>query len=382
MMKKSLRLLNNLSPRQFLAEYWQKKPLLIRQAIPNFKGLLTPNELAGLACEENAQSRIVKLETNQWLVEHGPFNEAAFSSLPKTNWSLLVQSVNHHIPEANDLLSQFNFIPHVRLDDLMVSYAPTGGSVGAHVDAYDVFLLQGSGKRRWKINTQPDLTIKDNAPLAILKHFEAEQEWVLESGDMLYLPPNVAHHGIAEDDACMTYSIGFRSPKAEELTHAFLEYLQDTIKVTGLYEDPDLTPQKHPAEISESMVKKVETILSKTSWDTNAVADFLGRYMSEPKPDVIFETQAPITVDGLSNLLLASVLQLNLQSRMLFIKDHFYINGEPLNVAPNIVNCMRKLADTRQLDASALNLQLRQQIAATLQDAYSAGYLQFIHDDL
>jgi len=382
MMEKSLRLLNNLSPRQFLAEYWQKKPLLIRQAIPNFKGLLTPNELAGLACEEDAQSRIVKLETNQWLVKHGPFSEAAFSSLPKTNWSLLVQSVNHHIPEANDLLSQFNFIPHVRLDDLMVSYAPTGGSVGAHVDAYDVFLLQGSGKRRWKINTQPDLTLIDNAPLAILKHFEAEQEWVLESGDMLYLPPNVAHHGIAEDDACMTYSIGFRSPKAEELTHAFLEYLQDTIKVTGLYEDPDLTPQKHPAEISESIVKKVETRLSKTSWDTNAVADFLGRYMSEPKPDVIFETQAPITVDGLSNLLLASVLQLNLQSRMLFIKDHFYINGEPLNVAPNIVNCMRKLADTRKLDASALNLQLRQQIAATLQDAYSAGYVQFIHDDL
>ncbi len=382
MMEKSLPLLNNLSPRQFLAEYWQKKPLLIRQAIPNFKGLLTPNELAGLACEEDAQSRIVKLETNQWLVEHGPFKEAAFSSLPKTNWSLLVQSVNHHIPEANDLLSQFNFIPHVRLDDLMVSYAPTGGSVGAHVDAYDVFLLQGSGKRRWKINTQPDLTLIDNAPLAILKHFEAEQEWVLESGDMLYLPPNVAHHGIAEDDACMTYSIGFRSPKAEELTHAFLEYLQDTIKVTGLYEDPDLTPQKHPAEISESMVKKVETILSKTSWDTNAVADFLGRYMSEPKPDIIFETQTPITVDGLSNLLLASVLQLNLQSRMLFIKDHFYINGEPLNVAPNIVNCMRKLADTRKLDASALNLQLRQQIAATLQDAYSAGYVKFIHDDL
>ncbi len=382
MMEKSLPLLNNLSPRQFLAEYWQKKPLLIRQAIPNFKGLLTPNELAGLACEEDAQSRIVKLETNQWLLEHGPFNEAAFSSLPKTNWSLLVQSVNHHIPEANDLLSQFNFIPHVRLDDLMVSYAPTGGSVGAHVDAYDVFLLQGSGKRRWKINTQPDLTLIDNAPLAILKHFEAEQEWVLEPGDMLYLPPNVAHHGIAEDDACMTYSIGFRSPKAEELTHAFLEYLQDTIKVTGIYEDPDLMPQIHPAEISESMVKKVETILSETSWDTNAVADFLGRYMSEPKPDIIFETQTPITVDGLSNLLLASVLQLNLQSRMLFIKDHFYINGEPLNVAPNIVNCMRKLADTRKLDVSALNLQLRQQIAATLQDAYSAGYVQFIHDDL
>ena len=380
MMAKKLKLLNDLTASQFLAEYWQKKPLLIRQAIQNFKGLLTPNELAGLACEIDVQSRIVKLEDNQWSVEHGPFDEAAFSSLPNTNWSLLVQSINHHLPEAANLLTKFNFIPHVRLDDLMVSFAPTGGSVGAHVDAYDVFLLQGKGKRRWKINTKPDLALIDNSPIAILKHFEAEQEWVLEPGDMLYLPPNVAHHGIAEDDECMTYSIGFRSPKAEELTHAFLEYLQDTIKVTGLYEDSDLTPQIHPSEISESMVRKVEAILNKTRWDTDLVADFLGRYMSEPKPDIVFEPQAPIRPDDISKRLIASTLQLNLKSQMLFSKNHFYINGEYLNVAPNIVNYMQTLADTRQLDASTLSAELRHKIAITIQDAYSAGYIKLVDE--
>lgn len=380
-MEKSLRLLNNLSPSQFLAEYWQKKPLLIRQAIPNFKGLLTPDELAGLACEEDVQSRIVMVKNDQWSVAHGPFDEAVFTTLPNQNWSLLVQSVNHHLPEAAELLSLFNFIPHVRLDDLMVSYAPTGGSVGAHVDAYDVFLLQGSGKRRWKINMQADLALIENAPLAILKHFESEYEWILEQGDMLYLPPNVAHHGIAEDDTCMTYSIGFRSPKAQELTHAFLEYLQDTTKLNGLYEDPDLTLQQHPAEISAAMVKKVEAILQKISWNTDSVADFLGRYMSEPKPDITFEPQASITVDELSNLLAESILQLDLQSQMLFSKDNFYINGESLNVPPIIVNYLQTLADNRKLDATTCNLQTRQTLATTLRDAYNAGYIEFIDDD-
>ncbi|MGJ8619107.1 MAG: JmjC domain-containing protein [Methylophilaceae bacterium] len=376
-MEKSLRLLNNLMPSQFLAEYWQKKPLLIRQAIPNFDGLLTPNELAGLACEEDVQSRIVKEQQGRWLVDQGPFDEAVFTSLPHKNWSLLVQSVNHHLPEADDLLSAFNFIPHVRLDDLMVSYAPTGGSVGPHVDAYDVFLLQGSGKRRWKINTHPNLSLIENAPLAILKHFETEQEWVLEPGDMLYLPPNVAHHGIAEDDACMTYSIGFRTPKTQELTHAFLEYLQDTLQVSGLYEDPDLKLQAHPSEISTSMVKKVETMLQKLTWDTDLVADFLGRYMSEPKPDIMFEAEKAISIDDLSILLAETPLRLNLKSQMLFSQDKFYLNGESLNVPPIIVNCIRNLADTRLLDTSVLNTLQRHTVAETLHAAYIAGYVNF-----
>jgi len=175
-MNNPLPLLNQLTPAEFLADYWQKKPLLIRQAIPNFQGILTPNELAGLACEEDVQSRIVQNIDHAWHLIHGPFDEDVLTALPEKDWTLLVQSVNHHLPEAAELLSQFNFIPHARLDDLMVSYAPIGGSVGAHMDSYDVFLLQGSGKRRWKINTQPDLTLVDDVPLRLLKHFVAEQE--------------------------------------------------------------------------------------------------------------------------------------------------------------------------------------------------------------
>ena len=225
-----MQLLNNLTPAQFLAEYWQKKPLLIRGAIPDFKGLLTPNELAGLACEDSVQARIIQQKKESWAVKHGPFDDADFAKLPAKDWTLLVQSVNHHLPEASDLLGLFNFIPHARLDDLMVSYAPKGGGVGAHVDSYDVFLLQGSGKRNWKISAQTDLTLVENAPLKILQNFNAEQEWTLEAGDMLYLPPQIAHWGISESDDCMTYSIGFRAPKTRELQHEFLSFLQDNLK--------------------------------------------------------------------------------------------------------------------------------------------------------
>ena len=194
-MNTSLALLGNISPAQFLAEYWQKKPLLIKQAIPHFKGLLDANELAGLACEDEVQSRIVQFKKSQWSVKSGPFDERDFAKLGKNDWTLLVQSVNHYLPEAADLLAQFHFIPHARLDDLMVSYAPKGGGVGAHVDSYDVFLLQGSGHRNWKISEQTDLSLVEGAPLRILKNFKAEQEWVLEAGDMLYLPPQIAHWG-------------------------------------------------------------------------------------------------------------------------------------------------------------------------------------------
>ena len=257
-MNKPLLLLNQLTPAEFLAEYWQKKPLLIRQAIPDFVGLLSPDELAGLACEDDVQARIVQRKNKKWTVKNGPFDEADFAKLPNKEWTLLVQSVNHHLSEAAELLKKFNFIPYARLDDLMVSYAPDGGGVGPHVDSYDVFLLQGIGKRRWKISAQTDLSLVEDAPLKILKHFETEQEWLLEAGDMLYLPPQIAHWGAAEGDDCMTYSIGFSALKTQELVHEFLNYLQDNIQAEGLYADADLRLQSHPAELSESMLNKVK----------------------------------------------------------------------------------------------------------------------------
>ena len=375
-----LQLLNNLTPAQFLAEYWQKKPLLIRQAIPNFKGLMSPNDLAGLACEDEVQARIIKQKKHNWSVQNSPFDEGDFSKLPAKDWTLLVQSVNHYLPEAADLLAQFNFIPHARLDDLMVSYAPAGGGVGAHVDSYDVFLLQGSGKRNWKVSAQTDLSLVEGAPLRILKHFETEQEWTLEAGDMLYLPPQIAHWGVSMSDDCMTYSIGFRAPKTQELMHEFLSYLQDNIeaddlRVASLYRDPDLSLQTHPAEISKDMIKQVSAMLQTMTWDNNHIADFLGKYLTEPKPDVVFEAPRKISLATFCKQLSTKSLSLDLKSQMLFSQNQFYLNGEPLTVAAELSACMRELADKRCVNTTALQANIHVALAEELFESYLAGYV-------
>lgn len=372
-----LQILNGLTPTQFLAEYWQKKPLLIRQAIPNFKGLLSPNDLAGLACEDDVQARIIIQKKDVWQVKHGPFDDADFDKLGKKNWTLLVQSVNQYLPDAADLLAQFNFIPHARLDDLMVSYAPTGGGVGAHVDSYDVFLLQGSGKRYWKISAQPDLSLVENAPLRILKHFKPEQEWVLEAGDMLYLPPQIAHWGVSESDDCMTYSIGFRAPKTQELQHEFLNYLQDHLNAEGLYTDPELNLQNHPAEISDGMISKVGEMLQKMTWDKQHVADFLGKYLSEPKVDVVFAPNKKITQAEFIKKLAAKTLWLSLKSQLLFTHNNFYLNGEKLTVTAIIYNEIKHLADKKHIDTPALEANIHEACSDALFDAYLAGYVCF-----
>ena len=376
-MTKPLALLNHLTPAQFLAEYWQKKPLLIRGAIPDFTGLLSPNELAGLACEEDVQARIIKQKKSKWSVVQSPFDEAVFAKLPKSDWTLLVQSVNHYLPKAADLLAMFNFIPHARLDDLMVSYAPTGGGVGAHVDSYDVFLLQGSGKRKWQISTQTDLSLVDGAPIKILQNFKAEQEWTLKAGDMLYLPPQIAHWGVSESDDCMTYSIGFRAPKTQELQHEFLSYLQDNISADGLYADADLTLQNHPAEISADMVKKVSATLQKITWDKNYVADFLGKYLTEPKPDVVFEPNKTISIVEFTKKIAKKNLQLSLKSLMLFTQNAFYLNGEKLSVPTELSVCMCKLADKRYLATPSLPPNTHALLAETLHAYYLAGFIEF-----
>ena len=385
-MNKPLPLLNNLTPAQFLAEYWQKKPLLIRGAIPNFTGLLSPNDLAGLACEDDVQARIIKQSKGKWSVQNSPFDEAIFAKLPNRDWTLLVQSVNHYLPEAADLLALFNFIPHARLEDLMVSYAPAGGGVGAHVDSYDVFLLQGCGKRNWKISAQADFSLVEGAPLKILKNFVSEQEWTLEAGDMLYLPPQIAHWGVSESDDCMTYSIGFRAPKIQELQHEFLSYLQDnlvedSLSTEGLYADADLTLQNHPAEISNDLVNKVSQMLQKIMWDNNHVAEFLGQYLTEPKPDVLFEPNNKISIVEFAKKMAKKNLQLSLKSLMLFRQNAFYLNGEKLNVPidlpTDLIACMRELADKRYLVTLSLPPNTHAVLAETLHAYYLAGFITF-----
>ncbi|MBU1215513.1 MAG: cupin domain-containing protein [Gammaproteobacteria bacterium] len=366
-------LLGGLSPQKFLRDYWQKKPLLIRQAVPGFKGLLDPKQLMALACDEDTQARLVTYQRGEFDLRHSPFVAKDFSGLSKKGqWSVLVQGVNHFLPEATELLKRFDFIPHARLDDLMVSYAPKGGGVGPHFDAYDVFLLQGYGHRRWQISTQADQTLIEGAPLRILKDFRVEQEWVLEPGDMLYLPPHCAHNGIAEDD-CMTYSIGFRTPWHQELAEQFLVYLQDRIDVQGTYADPDLKLQKHPSEIGPAMLKKVGAAIRKVRWDDEDVANFLGCYLSEPKPHIFFDGPArPLSATRFSEAVLKRGVELDLKTLMLCQDKTVFVNGEAYKLRKNDYRVLRELADTRRLPAEAA---LTQDAMGLLYEWYLDGYL-------
>ncbi len=371
-MKKKTTQLGGLSVEEFLRDYWQKKPLLIRQAIPGFGGLLSPEQLMQLACDPDAQARAVVHRRNKWELYHAPFEAEDFEGMEKQKWTVLVQGVNHYLASGADLLKQFTFVPHARLDDLMVSYAPKGGGVGPHFDSYDVFLLQGHGHRRWQISQQKDRTLIEGAPLRILKDFQVEQEWVLEPGDMLYLPPHCAHNGIAEDD-CMTYSIGFRTPAYQELAEQFMVYMQDHVSVEGMYADPDLKAQKHPSEISRDMLQQVENAVNKVRWNEHAIADFLGCYLSEPKPHIFFEPPArPINETRFQQALHLQGVELNLKTQMLCHANSVFINGESNSVSATTYRALRELADNRVLPPS---FALSAEAFDLLYQWYQAGYL-------
>jgi 50S ribosomal protein L16 3-hydroxylase len=277
--------INNFDIEQFLAEYWQQKPLLIRNAFPHFDNPLSPDELAGLACEGAIESRIITEHNQQWQLENGPFDEERFSSLPKQAWTLLVQAVDHWVPEVGQLLEHFRFIPNWRIDDVMVSYASTGGSVGPHYDNYDVFLLQGAGSRRWQVGPKYDSTSELQTPsqLKILKHFDVSDEWILQAGDMLYLPPLYGHWGTATDDDCMTFSIGFRAPSYSELLSDFCDHSICELNEEYRYSDAALTQQIHPGELTEQSIDTIQQALVAQLADKTKIRQWLGRYLSQPK---------------------------------------------------------------------------------------------------
>ncbi|RUA06972.1 MAG: hypothetical protein DSY43_00860 [Gammaproteobacteria bacterium] len=253
-----------ISQQQFLCEYWQKKPLLIKQALPNFITPLVADELAGLALEEEFESRLItgSIQSQDWSLRTGPFNECDFANLPEKDWTLLVQGVDRHIDDIHSLIQHFDFIPHWRFDDVMISYAATGGSVGPHFDYYDVFLLQGSGKRRWQLsskNCEMDNYL-DNAPLRIMSEFIPEQTFDVEPGDVLYIPPKVAHHGVSLDDNCTTLSFGYRAYSAKEM-YDFIEKPCPTKLENTYYQDPQWQENQDPAFIPNSAIKQAQKIL-------------------------------------------------------------------------------------------------------------------------
>jgi 50S ribosomal protein L16 3-hydroxylase len=380
-MQQALTLLNGLTPAQFMAEYWQKKPLLIRGAMPDFQGLLDPEELAGLACDSEVPARLIQFDPDRaqtgdgWQVRQGPFDDDDFTALPAQYWTLLVQGMNHVLPEAQALLSLFNFIPTVRLDDVMVSYAPTGGGVGPHIDSYDVFLLQGAGKRRWRISQQTDLRLIPEAPLRILSHFVSEQEWVLEPGDMLYLPPNVAHWGIAEDDDCMTYSIGFRAPAARELAIEFLDECRQNGLPDALYRDPDLQPVVDPAEVDVNMVNNVADMLRRLPWQTEQLGPFLAKYFSEPKAYVVFSPNRKLSLEKFSQRLAQQGVVMDLQTQMLHWQGQYFINGESVQAPPEGAPLLNAFANHRQLEPAICQGEPVVSLLPWLHEMYLSGYV-------
>jgi 50S ribosomal protein L16 3-hydroxylase len=374
-------LLGNRTPAQFMRRYWQKKPLLIRQAIPDIQAPLSRGELFELADLDDVESRLITHFRKTWALEHGPFAPDELPSVKKREWTLLVQGVNLHHDRAHELMNRFRFVPDARLDDLMISYATDGGGVGAHFDSYDVFLLQVHGKRRWRIGAQRDLSLKPGLPLKVLQHFEPEEEWVLEPGDMLYLPPHIAHDGVAEGE-CMTCSIGFRAPSSQELTGQFLYHLAersgDADGPATHYRDPKQEPVSRPAELPALLVERVGAILANVSWHEKDVAAFLGTYLSEPKANVVFDPpERPLSEQKFAARVKKSGLRLDRKSVLLYDKHSYFLNGEAELLDAKLRKWLPELADNKHLEAKRfVTLADDSTMTALLHEWYRAGWIQ------
>ena len=365
--------LAGLSVGEFLRRHWQKQPLLARRALPECAELVQRATLFELATREDLESRVVTRSGSRWHVRHGPFGRRELSRLPRAGWTLLVQGVDRALAPVQELSQQFAFIPYARLDDVMVSYAPPGGGVGPHFDSYDVFLLQGEGRRRWRISRQRDLSLVENAPLRVLRRFRPAREWVVQPGDLLYLPPRCAHDGAAVGD-CITYSIGFRAPGAQELSARFLEFLQDRLDDHGIYSDPALRPQRRPARLADDMLRKLRGMVTRIRWSDKDTTRFLGCYLSEPKDPVVFTRPArPLSEGAFPAQAARRGVRLALPTRMLFRGATFFINGEAHRADPPAARLLSRLADRRALPALA---RLDRESARLLYQWYRAGYIQ------
>lgn len=325
----------------FLRDHWQKLPLLIKNPWAQWRNPLTPDELAGLACEAELESRLVSRSgaraNGRLICENGPFEAERFGRLGKKHWTLLVQAVDHHVPEVAALIEPFRFVPNWRIDDVMVSYATDGGGVGPHFDRYDVFLIQGLGKRRWQVGAACDATSEmvPHDDLCLLANFEVAEEWVLEPGDILYLPPGIAHNGVAVGDGCMTYSIGFRAPSRSELIAHWCDHLLGDAQEDDRYVDPDLQVANNPGEISEQAIAGLLAMITEKLRDPTAFARWFGAYNSTRKyPDVDWRPQEPIDVVQLREGLADNVpLLRNPASRFSFVRqqDHtvlLFVDGQ------------------------------------------------------
>lgn len=386
-MKNNINPLGDLSPEDFLNEYWQKKPLVIRQAFPNIQCPITAEELAGLSCEDDVNSRIVieKDGDHPWQPIFGPMDDDTFSSLPESHWTLVLNDLEKVVPELAWLPDLFRFIPDWRLDDLMCSYAADQGSVGPHFDLYDVFIIQGTGKRRWQISTAEvtdDNQVADT-PLRIQKEFNAEEEWILEPGDMIYIPPNVSHHGVSLGES-ISFSVGYRAVSHGDLLNDFMAHITNNLAPKLTYQDADLKLQTHSSEITEDAINRVKEIFSEyLKPEHKEIERWFGKFMSDPKSEY---TQAPEysieSIDELINELNnGAILNRHPASRFAFMgkeKDAcLFIDGNDYDVSKHfaIELCKNRNINTKLIESSTLS---EQQL---LLDLYSAGSL-FLEETL
>ena len=367
-------LLGGQTPSTFLRRYWQKDALLVRGAIPDFAGLHTRAQLFAMAQRDDVESRLLIRHGRTWTLEHGPFTARALRALPPRDWTLLVQGANLESDAADALLRRFSFLPFARLDDLMVSYAAPGGGVGPHVDSYDVFLLQGFGRRRWRYGRQDDLSLRPGLPVKILRRFVPAHDAILMPGDMLYLPPAYAHDGIAVD-ACTTYSIGFRAASHQELAEAFFDWMRDHIELPGRYSDPAALPTQEPARIGAAMVRKAAAALARARWKRPAVARFLGAMLSEPKSHVVFAAPAaPLSRTRFDVALRRHGAELDRRTQWLYDDDAIFLNGNVHPWPAGDRQPLLQLANLRALPAMAVPA-LSADARAFLHQAHDDGYL-------
>jgi 50S ribosomal protein L16 3-hydroxylase len=363
-------LLGGLSPQVFMRRHWQKKPLLVRQAVPGGVDLVSRAQLFALASHDEVESRLVVRRAGRWTMRQGPLARSAIPPLKQADWTLLVQGLDLHLPAARSLLDRFRFVPDARLDDVMLSFATDGGGVGPHVDSYDVFLLQAQGRRRWRVGRTRRPELVPDVPLKILANFEPDQEWLLEPGDMLYLPPGWAHDGVAEGE-CMTCSIGFRAAGRDELAREVLQRVLDgaDVDVRGpLYRDPQLAATEVPGRIPEALRAFAAAAVARLLADPNALACALGEVLSEPKHGVWFDTDAQPAAG-------AGGVRLDQRTRALYDDAHVFINGESFRASGRDARLMRRLADQRTLTADEVG-SLSDAAGELLADWLAAGWVR------
>ena len=382
-------LLGGNSPQQFMKSYWHKKPLLVRGAIPAFElskrqgeplgSAISAEDLFKISSNDAVESRLIKAKP--WTFADGPFKKKSIPSIESPDWTLLLQGMEARHPAAANILSWFRFIPDARLDDLMISIAGPGGGVGPHFDSYDVFLIQMSGRRRWRISAQKDLSLNPDLPLKILKHFQVEQEWVLEPGDMLYLPPHIAHDGIAIDAGCQTWSVGFRAQSYKEILQEGLwrlaESLEDIPELEKRFADPKQTATTRAEQLPEELIKQVAQKLNDLKLDR--IETFLpgiAAYLSEPKPQAYFDgTAHDLSPEEFSIELTKRAVKPHPQTRLLALGPRIYCNGEDVTAgqASAIKKAWRALAAKKQFKGSTGKIDANN----SLFDAFEAGWLVF-----